>query len=109
MTRVLEHRLAVVAGERHDERERPRPDLWIVERHLPLQRVGTDWCEAFSERELLAVVPVVVTEVCAVREVRRFDDQRVALPVRACITHIQSNCRRELRSVVAPRLRSGRP
>ena len=85
---VFEDLLRVVSGQRHRERERLRPDLRVVERHFPLHRFRRGWREALGQRELLAVVTVVVAEVRAVGEVLRLDDQCVAVPSPARIAEI---------------------
>ena len=48
--------------------------------------------EALNERELLAVVPIVVAEVCLVGEVGGLNHERVALPMPARITKIFAYC-----------------
>src|SRR6476646_2561258 len=45
---VLEHAVSIVTLQREGHRPRPRPRLWIVDRHRVLQRVGAGAREALD-------------------------------------------------------------
>ena len=85
-------------GLRHRIRHgpRPRPRRRIVDREAIVERVGVDAREALDEVQILARS----AEVRPVGEVRRVDDQRVALPAAARVAHPRAEARGEMRTAV---------
>ena len=81
MARVLEHAVAVVALERQLERPRRSPRLGILDGEPQHEPVVVDARVALRDLELVAVPRL--TDVRAVRELRRLDDERVAVEMAA--------------------------
>src|SRR5207244_3745176 len=80
VARVLEHLVVVVFLPRQQERPRSRPHRRIVDRRFVVDGLRADAREALDEMQASLRD---ASELLLVREVRRIDDQGVALPVTA--------------------------
>src|SRR5688500_3006873 len=85
VTGVLEHLLrAIDVRQRHGIGPWPRPHRGVFEGDAPLERVRRHWREPLDHADVLAAALR-----CAVGpEVRRLDDERVAVPPAAGIAHV---------------------
>src|SRR5262245_49514057 len=66
-----------------------RPRLWIIDREIVAQLVLSNAREAF--RHLRSVAEETTAGTGLIVEIDRLDNQRVALPVAAGITHIRAD------------------
>src|SRR4030095_9869433 len=91
VTRVLVDLVPRFRGEVESNRPGLHVRLRIVDGELVANGVATDTSETLHQAQVLAVdrTVAVAADAGAVGEVRRFDDQRIALPMAPRVAHIQ--------------------
>src|ERR1043166_7967559 len=102
VARVFVHPVAVVAPPRKLNRERPSVRFWIVDDGRVLQRVVVESRELLRNLQRVAerLAAAVAADAVPVEHVRRLDDERVAVPVRARVAHVAADLRADMWTAV---------